>query len=161
MRCEPLLADLFELQMQWPFCSTWTEGQPSHSGTLDCVWLLMSCDSDGTRSWSSTGEHTSLLSEFLLVCLWRLPLLSCTLQLALFGSGTGPWSFEGPGRPPSILWTFMCSLFSRSDHRLFVELWSKWAPQPLFEASVKSWDTMVFGVRVCTCHHVWGILPPT
>ena len=33
----------------------------------------------------------------------------------------------------------MCSLFSLSDHRLCVEVWSKLAPQPSFQASVKSW----------------------
>ena len=32
------------------FGLTWTEGQPSHSDTLECVWLLRLSGSDGTRS---------------------------------------------------------------------------------------------------------------
>ena len=57
--------------------STWTECRPSHSDTQECVWLLRLSASDGTRSWSSTGERTSPLSGYLLVCLCRLLLLSC------------------------------------------------------------------------------------
>ena len=45
----------------------WIEGRPSHSDTLECVWLLMLSGNDHTRSWSSTGERTSPPSGFLLV----------------------------------------------------------------------------------------------
>ena len=137
---------------------TWTEGRPSHPDTLECVWLSMLYDNDGTMWWSSTGARTSLLSEFLLVCLCRLPLLSCPLQLALFGSDTGPWTFEGPGSALNSR-TFMCSLFPPSDHRSFVELWFKWAPQPSFDMS-KELDAVVFGIKVCISHHACGVLPP-
>ena len=82
---------------------TWIRGQPSHSDTLECVWLSMLCDNDGTMSWSSTGGHTSPLSEFLFVCLYGLPLLSCPLPLELFGFDTGPWTFRGPVKPPTTL----------------------------------------------------------
>ena len=52
MRCEPVLADLFDAVtiLLTALDSTWIEGRPSHSGTLECVWLSMLCDSDGTRS---------------------------------------------------------------------------------------------------------------
>ena len=54
MRSEPLLTDLFEHNtvtiLLTALGSTWTGGQPSHSDTLECVWLLMLCDSDDTMS---------------------------------------------------------------------------------------------------------------
>ena len=43
--------------------------------------------------------------------------------------------------------TFICSLFSWSDNRPLVELWSKWPPQPSLEASVKGWILWSLGWR--------------
>ena len=64
----------------------WTEGWPSHSGTLECAWPWRLSCRDGTMSWVSTAERTPL-SGFLLVCLYRLLLLSC------------PWQPPGPSSP--------------------------------------------------------------
>ena len=102
MRSEPLLTDPVDAVtiLLTALGSTWTEGRPSHSGTLECVWLLMYCNSDHTMS---TGERTSLLSEFLLVCYvgYRCRVVRCNwhcLVLTLVLE-----AFEGPERPPSTL----------------------------------------------------------
>ena len=47
--------------------STWTAGLPSHSDTLESVFLLRLSGNDGPRSWSSTGECTS---EWIPPCLF-------------------------------------------------------------------------------------------
>ena len=57
---------------------------PGNVSGFQCYVIVMAPGHDVPQE-----EHTSLLSE-LLVCLSRLPLLSCPLQLVLFGSGTGP-----------------------------------------------------------------------
>ena len=112
------LTGLFEhLRMQWPYCLLdWIEGRPSHWGTLECAWLLELSGNDGTRSWFSTGEWTSLPSGFLLVCLCRLLLLIRLWQPTLFCFGTGPWTFLGPEKPSSTP-EHLCVACSHCDHR--------------------------------------------
>ena len=63
---------------------TWTEGRPSHSDTLECAWLSMLCDNDGTMSGSFTGACTSTLSEFLRT----VKEIEANLCFAIFGKNS-------------------------------------------------------------------------